>query len=95
MKKDFVFYTLFLSLVLSAIVFYNSCDQYVTRNAGGTTKITLDPGEKLIEVTWKNDGDLWYLVEPMDSDYVPKTKIFKESSTLGVLEGKVIFVETR
>ena len=72
-----------------------SCDQYVTRTMGGTTKITLEPGEKLVEATWKGDGDLWYLVEPMESNYVPKTKVFKESSLFGALEGKVIFYEKR
>ena len=71
-----------------------SCDQMLTRQFGGTTKITLDPGEKLVEATWKEDN-LWYLVEPMDSDYVPKTKVFKESSLYGALEGKVIFIENR
>lgn len=72
-----------------------SCEQVITREYGGTTTIKLERGEKLIEATWKGDGDLWYLVEPMDSDYVPKTKLFKESSVCGVLEGKVIFIETR
>ena len=72
-----------------------SCDQYISRNFGGTTKIELEAGEKLVEVTWKGDGDLWYLVEPMDSDYIPKTKEFIESSTVGVMEGKVIFIESK
>lgn len=72
-----------------------SCDQSMSRNFGGTTKINLEPGEKLIEVTWKDKDNLWYLVEPMDSDYVPKTKIFKESTVMGVMEGKVIFIEKR
>lgn len=72
-----------------------SCEQYITRSCGGTTKIELEPGEKVIEATWKGDGDLWYLVEEMDSDYVPKKKVFKESSLYGVMEGQVIFIETR
>lgn len=72
-----------------------SCEQLVTREFGGTTTVYLEPNEKLIEATWKGDGDLWYLVEPMDSDYAPKTKILKESSMCGVMEGKVIFIETR
>ena len=71
-----------------------SCGQSITRTMGGTTKIELASGEKLVEVTWKGD-DIWYLVEHMDSNYVPKTKIFKESSRIGVLEGKVIFYEKR
>ena len=83
--KKFIF-ALMLCLCLT------SCDQSITRTIGGTTKIELASGEKLVEVTWKGD-DIWYLVEPMDSDYVPKTKTFKESSRIGVLEGKVIFYE--
>ena len=86
MKKLIVILLMFLCLT--------SCDQSITRTMGGTTKIELEPGEKLVEVTWKGD-DIWYLVEPMDSDYVPKTKTFKESSRIGVLEGKVIFYEKR
>ena len=60
----------------------------------GTTTINLEKGEKLIEVTWKG-GDLWYLVEDMDSDYIPKVKTFKESSQFGMLEGKVVFIENK
>lgn len=85
--KKFIF-ALMLCLCLT------SCDQSITRTMGGTTKIELEPGEKLVEATWKGD-DIWYLVEPMDSDYVPKTKTFKESSRIGVFEGKVIFYEKR
>ena len=90
MKKLFFSFAM---LVITAIAFI-SCDQALTRSMGGTTKVQLEPGEKLLEVTWKGDN-IWYLVEPMDSNYIPKTKTFKESSTTGILEGKVIFIETR
>jgi len=86
MKKLIVILLMFLCLT--------SCEQTITRTMGGTTKIELEPGEKLVEVTWKYN-DIWYLVEPMDSNYVPKTKIFKEKSRAGILEGKVIFYEKR
>ena len=81
--------------VLFVIVTLTSCDQYVTRRFGGDTTIELKKGEKLIEVTWKSNGDLWYLVEPMDSDYTPKTKVFKESSLYGLMEGSVKFIESK
>ena len=80
---------------LFAVFCLASCEQYVSRELGGNVTIKLQPGEKLVEATWKDDANLWYLVEPMDSDYVPKTKTFKESSRIGVLEGKVIFYEKR
>ena len=82
-------------LVLTVICMsFVSCEQYNARNFGGETTINLKPGEKLVEATWK-DSELWYLVEPMDSDYVPKTKIFKENSLMGIMEGEVKFIESR
>ena len=71
-----------------------SCDNWTSRKCGGSTTITLPKGEKLIEVTWK-ENSLWYLTESMDADYEPKTKTFREDSNLGILEGTVTFVESR
>lgn len=79
-------------LALTALMV--GCEQYVSRQAGGTITIKIEPGQKLLEATWK-ELDLWYLTEPMDSDYKPKTKVFQENSLFGVLEGKVIFVESK
>lgn len=87
MKKIIIF--------LGIILCFTSCDQYISKNWGGNSTIKLQPGERLVEVTWKNDADLWYLVEPMDSDYTPKTKVFKESSNLGVLSGSITFIESK
>ena len=86
MKKILFVFTLVLCLC--------SCEQSIIRSFGGTMKIELESGEKLIEATWKGD-DIWYLVEPMDSDYTPKQKTLKESSRAGIIEGKVIFIEKR
>ena len=61
---------------------------------GGTLTIELPPGEKLVMATWK-EVDLFYLTEPMDSDYVPKTKTFREDSSWGVMESTVIFKERK
>lgn len=82
-------------LFLFLCILFTSCEQAITRNYGGNMVINLKPGEKLIEATWKNDADLWYLVEPMDSDYVPKTKVFKESPMFGILSGSVTFIESK
>lgn len=83
-----------LIIILLMFLCLTSCDHSITRTMGGTTKIELESGERLVEVTWKGD-DIWYLVEPMDSNYVPKIKTFKESSRIGILEGKVIFYEKK
>lgn len=44
--------------------------------------------------TWK-ETDLFYLTEPMDSNYVPKTRTFREDSSRGVMESTVIFKERK
>lgn len=83
-----------LFAAFAAALLLIGCGQFVSRKLGGDTTIKLEKGERLVEATWK-DNSLWYFVEPMDSDYIPKTKVFKESSQFGVLEGTVIFVEQR
>ena len=90
MKK---FTTFILALV--AVVAFSSCTENLrTRKYGGTTTVDLDPGQKLVEVTWK-EASLWYLTEPMEPEYEPKTKVFQEDSRFGIMEGKVIFHERR
>ena len=82
-------------ILLAAIVaLLTGCDQYVTRNFGGTTIIELEKGQRLVEITWK-ESNLWILTEPMDSDYTPKTKTFYESSLCGYMDGKIIIKETK
>ena len=71
-----------------------SCEQAITRRYGGNMTVNLNAGERLVEVTWK-ENSVWYLVEPMDSNYEPKTKVFKENSMLGIAEGSITFIETR
>ena len=89
MKKLFL---LFTAVTLTCI----SCtEQQRARRYGGNATIEVDPGYKLLEVTWKDDGDLWMFMEEMDSDYVPKTKIFKEESSFGIMEGCITFKESR
>lgn len=86
--------TIKIILLLFVLISITGCEQTVSRNFGGYTTINLKPGEKLIEATWKDDN-IWYLIEPMDSDYIPKTKVFKESAVFGVLNGTVTFIESR
>lgn len=84
-----------LALVTGMLLTLFSCtENQRARKFGGNMTVVLPAGEKLVMATWKND-DLFYLTEPMDSGYVPKTKLFKEDSSFGVLETTVKFVETR
>lgn len=86
-----------VKLVTAVVVIFMcaSCtQQFRARNFGGSMTITLQPGEKLMMATWKEEN-LFYLTEPMEDDYVPKTKTLYESSSFGVLETTIKFVEQR
>jgi len=87
MKKIFIAFAI-------AIMCMACTPNEITRNYGGKTTINLEPGQRLVECTWK-DNNIWILTEPMDSDYVPKTKKFTESSGWGCLEGEVTFIESK
>jgi hypothetical protein len=78
--------------LMVVVLMMTSCENLVTRNFGGSQTIELEKGQRLVEITFK-DNDLWILTEPMDSDYVPKTKTFYEDSNLGVMQGKITIVE--
>lgn len=72
-----------------------SCtEQYVARQFGGNVEIEVPAGYKVTSATWKEDN-IFYFIEPMEDDYTPKEKKFIESSSYGVLESEVIFVEKR
>jgi hypothetical protein len=100
MRKRFLGLTFYdryfvaIIFIIVAAIFVNCTDHTMSRKFGGKETITLPKGMKLVEATWK-ESDLWYLLEPMDANYVPKTKIFQEDSRFGVLEGKVTFIESR
>jgi len=81
-------------IMLAVFMLVSCTSNQMARKWGGKTTIELEPGQKLIEATWKNDN-LWYLTEDMEEGYVPKTKTFKEDSNYGCLEGSVVFVESK
>ena len=64
------------------------------RQFGGTIKVKVKNGFKVTSATWKNE-DLFYFIEPMESDYKPKTKYFVEESSFGIIESNVEFIESR
>lgn len=81
-----------IALVALLMVATSCTEQHMARRYGGKMKIELPKGEKLIMATWK-EANLFYLTEPMDSGYVPKKKVFRESSNFGVWESEITFIE--
>lgn len=66
----------------------------VAKSYGGTISIDVPKGQKVIEATWK-DSNVWYLTRPMREDEKPEIFTFQEDSNLGIIEGKVIFKESK
>ncbi len=62
------------------------------KSFGGTANVSLKPGHKLVNVTWK-ESQLWFLTRPMRADEKPETYSFSEESSWGVIEGTVLIRE--
>lgn len=89
MKKNLFILGAILVMTLSGCT-----KNYAARKLGGTVEIKVEPGYKVTSATWK-ETDLFYFLEPMEPSYEPKEKLFVESSSLGILESKVVFKESR
>lgn len=61
------------------------------RQYGGTETINLEAGQRVVNVTWKGESDLWILTR--QDTTAPTTYTFQEKSNWGVMEGKVILIE--
>lgn len=71
--------------ILLGVLLLTSCtSNQRARNWGGQEEITLEPNEKLINMTWKQDN-LWVLTE----DTVSHVRYFRESSSFGLMEGQI------
>lgn len=91
MKQNLIQFTTAVVLLLSVAYLSSSCtSNQWARSYGGTQTITLDPGQRLVNVTWKEDN-LWLLVKPDTT--APKKYTFAEKSSMGVWEGTVEIIE--
>lgn len=90
MKKLIKF--IFISIII-AISFGCTANERA-KHYGGTVTINVEPGMKVTNATFKDD-QLWYFIEPMNDDYIPQTKKLVEKSAYGIIEGTVIFKESK
>ncbi len=61
---------------------------------GGTTNITLDKGQKLVSMSWK-ENSLWTITRPMRATEEAEVYTYKEHTTFGLMEGKVVVTEVK
>ena len=64
------------------------------KSLGGTATEQLADNVKLVNITWKDDN-LWVLTRPMNESDKAETYEFKESSSFGLVNGKVIIKENK
>jgi len=84
-----------LLVVLFVVASVTGCtENQRAKKYGGSAKIELPKGQKLVTVTWK-DENLWYLTRPMKPGEKPETYTFKEESSWGILSGTVTIVESQ
>ena len=88
MKKKIVAFILCSVLICGTLT---GC-QGATKSWGGSMTLDLNPGEKLEEITWKDDS-LWYLTRPMKEGEIAETHTFQQQSEFGVFEGTVTIIE--
>ena len=82
-----------LALVTALLVPTSCTKQSRARNWGRSSTIKVEAGQKIINVTWKED-DLWVWTRDMKADERPEISYLREYSSYGVLEGKIELVES-
>lgn len=87
--KKIIFSLIAVVMLLSV----TGCSQWKSRNLGGDYTHELPKGEKLVNVTWKEDS-LWYLTRPMEEGEEVETYQFQADSVFGVFEGTVTIIES-
>ncbi len=86
---------IYLVLITLIVIGLSSCTQnQMAKQYGGTAIVNLPKGQKLVTATWKEQS-LWYLTKNMKEDDKAEQLIFQEESNLGLIEGKVIFIESK
>lgn len=93
MKKRHIF--IILTVILIGVLLNGCSEQNITKNFGGSMTINLPANQKLEEITWKDDSNLWYLTRPMRDDEEAETHVFQQSSDWGIIEGSITIIETR
>ena len=81
-----------LCIMLFCFFAISCTEQQRAKQYGGSTKITIPPGKKLIIATWKGDN-LWFLYRDRKDNEQPEIYEFRESSSWGVFQGVIKVIE--
>ena len=89
-----VCFILLIAISVALIMPQGGCTENArVKTFGATATIDLPAGQKLVNATWKEGNNLWYLTRPMRSDEKAETYRFQEKSSLGAVEGTFVLIE--
>lgn len=92
MKNRFK-YMMIAGMAVAALGTVGCTEQQRARAWGGNATVELKSGQKLVNATWKGESDLWLLTRQRRADEAPERYVFEESSSWGVIEGRVVIIE--
>lgn len=82
----------YVLLLFIFVGFIGCTDQQRAKSFGGTATIDLPAGKKLVSVSWK-ETNLWYCTRDRRQGEPIERYEYKESSSLGLVEGDMIIIE--
>lgn len=83
-----------LAVGLFALLLTSCTENQRVKSWGGTGSYSIEKGQKVVNVTWKNE-ELWILTRTMHADESAETYKFNEKSSYGMIEGTYIISETK
>lgn len=61
-----------ISVLLIYVFLFSSCTPTSHLSLGGKTELDLPEGEKLLDISWQSNSDLWILVTAREENEEPK-----------------------
>lgn len=68
--------TALILVLLICIFLFSSCTSTGCLSLGGKTELDLPEGEKLLDISWQSNSDLWILITAREENEKPKTYYF-------------------
>lgn len=81
-------------IAVIAMAFTSCTENQMAKNYGGSMTMELPAGQKLINLTWKNE-EIWYLSRQMKSTDSAEVYTFQEKSSFGIQEGTITLKESK
>ena len=93
MKRIVTFISILAFVAIIGLVLIWFSSNTFQKKVGGSITVDVPRGEKVISASMNSEGSVFYLTEPMDSGYIPKQKVLREKSNMGIVELTVKFRE--